>query len=83
MLKDDVMHFLVEFHRNGKLTKGINSTFIALISKVDNPQQLNDFRPISLVGSLYKILAKILVNRLRLVIGSIISDSQSAFIKGR
>jgi hypothetical protein len=83
MLKEDIMRFLVEFHRNGKLIKGINSTFIALIPKVDNSQHLNDFRPISLVGSMYKILAKILANRLRVVIGSLISDSQSAFIKGR
>ena len=83
MLKDDLMRFLHEFHRNGRLTKGINSTFIALIPKVDSPQRLNDFRPISLVGSLYKILAKVLANILRMVIGSVISDSQSAFIKGR
>ena len=55
MLKNDVMRLLVEFHRNGKLAKGINSTFIALIPKVDSPQRLNDFRPISLVGSMYKI----------------------------
>jgi hypothetical protein len=74
-LKGDVMRFLSEFHRNGKLTKGINSTFIALIPKVDSPQRLNDFRPISLVGSLYKILAKVLANRLRLVVGSVISES--------
>jgi len=80
---DDVMRFLVEFHRNGLLTKGINNTFIALIPKVDSPQRLNDFRPISLVGSMYKILAKVLANRLRLVIGSVISDVQSPFIKGR
>jgi len=77
------MRFLHEFHRNGRLAKGINSTFIALISKVDSPQRLNDFRPLFLVGSLYKILAKVLANRLRLVIGSVISDSQSAFSKGR
>jgi exonuclease III len=83
LLKDDVMRFLVEFHRNGRLAKGINSTFIALIPKVDSPQRLNDFRPISLVGSMYKILAKVLAIRLRVVIGSVISESQSAFIKGR
>ena len=64
ILKGDVMRFLVEFHRNGRLAKGINSTFIALIPKVDNPHRLNDFRPISLVGSMYKILAKVLANRL-------------------
>jgi hypothetical protein len=82
ILKDDVMRFLVEFHRNGKLAKGINSTFISLIPKVDNPQRLNDFRPISLVGSMHKILAKILANRLCMVIGSVISKTRSAFIKG-
>ncbi|PNX60241.1 cysteine-rich receptor-like protein kinase, partial [Trifolium pratense] len=57
-LRGDVMRFLIDFHRNGRLSKGINATFIALIPKTDNPQRLNDFRPISLVGSLYKILAK-------------------------
>jgi hypothetical protein len=63
-LKVDIMRFISEFHRNGKLTKGINNTFIALIPKVENPQKLNDFRYISLVGSMYKILAKLLSNRL-------------------
>jgi hypothetical protein len=82
-MKGDVMRFISEFHRNGKLTKGLNSTFIALIPKVDSPQRLNDFRPISLVGSLYKILAKILANRLRAVIGSVISETQTAFVKDR
>jgi hypothetical protein len=82
-LKGDVMRFVSEFHRNGRLSKGLNSTFIALIPKVDSPQRLNDYRPISLVGSLYKILAKVLANRLRLVIGSVISEPQTAFVKGR
>jgi len=43
----------------------------------------NDFRPISLVGCLYKVLAKVLANRLRLVVGSVVSESQSAFVKGK
>ena len=82
-LKDDFFRFLNEFHRKGKLTKGVNSTFIALIPKIDNPQSLNDFRPISMVGCLYKVLAKVLANRLRAVIGSVVSDSRSAFVKGK
>ena len=82
-LKVDFMDFLIEFHRNGKLSKGINSTFIALIPKVQSPQRLNDFRPISLVGCMYKVVAKVLANRLRSVIGSVVSDSQSAFVKGK
>ncbi|MCH95604.1 cysteine-rich receptor-like protein kinase, partial [Trifolium medium] len=82
-MQTDIMRFIAEFHRNGKLSKGLNSTFIALIPKVDSPQRLNDFRPISLVGSLYKILAKVLANKLRLVISSVISESQTAFVKDR
>ncbi|GAU26985.1 hypothetical protein TSUD_290350 [Trifolium subterraneum] len=65
------------------LEEGLNSTFIALIPKVDNPQHMNDCRPISLVGSLYKIMAKVLANRLRLVIGSAISESRTAFVHDR
>ncbi|CAJ2670936.1 unnamed protein product [Trifolium pratense] len=82
-IQGDVMRFCSEFHRNGRLAKGLNATFIALIPKVDSPQRLNDFRPISLVGSLYKILAKVLANRLRNVMGSVISESQTAFVQGR
>ncbi|CAJ2669290.1 unnamed protein product [Trifolium pratense] len=82
-MQGDIMRFISEFHRNGRLTKGLNATFIALIPKVDSPQRLHDFRPISLVGSLYKILAKVLANRLRVVMGSVISESQTAFVKGR
>jgi len=82
-LQDDIVRFMVEFHRNGKLTKGLNSTFIALIPKVNSPQRFNDFRPISLVGCLYKVLAKVLPNRLRTVVGGVVSESQSAFVKGK
>jgi len=83
LLQDDFLRFMVEFHRNGKLSKGLNSTFIALIPKVNSPQWLNDFRPISLVGCLYKVLAKVLANKLRLVMGNVVSESQSAFVKGK
>jgi len=58
LLKDDFMKFIVDFHRNGKLTKGVNSTFIALIPKVSSPQQLNDFRCHTLILDL-KILVQI------------------------
>ena len=67
LLKDDMFRFFNEFHRHGKLTKGVNNTFIALIPKVENPT-LSNFHPISLVNCLYKILSKVLANRLCSVI---------------
>nr|GEY57951.1 RNA-directed DNA polymerase, eukaryota, reverse transcriptase zinc-binding domain protein [Tanacetum cinerariifolium] len=49
---------------DGNIPKGCNSSFITLISKVKNPILVSDFRPISLLGAQYKIVAKILANRL-------------------
>jgi len=77
------MRFISDFHRNGKLTRGINTTFIALIPKVDSRHRLNDFRPIYLVGCLYKILSKVLANHLQMVMGSVILETQTSFVKDR
>ena len=64
----DFMRFLEDFHDDGSIVKEINKTFIALIPKCVKPDNMKDFRPISLVGSLYKVLAKTLANRLKKVI---------------
>ncbi|KAK2656145.1 hypothetical protein Ddye_009197 [Dipteronia dyeriana] len=79
----DFMNFIYEFHRNRESVKDLNKTFVALIPKSTHPESMKDFRPISLVSSMYKILAKVLANHLKLVMGSLISESQSAFVKGR
>ncbi|GKC69668.1 hypothetical protein Tco_1115551, partial [Tanacetum coccineum] len=65
-----IMAYIREFFETGKLPSGCNSLFITLIPKVDNPLVVSDFRPISLIGAQYKILAKILANRLSRVIDS-------------
>jgi len=49
-LKAGIMYFVSEFHYNGRLVKGYNCVFIAMIPKVSCPMKLSDFRPISLVG---------------------------------
>lgn len=77
------MRFISELHRNGKLSKGINNTFISLIPKVESLKWLSEFRPISLIGSMHKVLAKVVSNRLCCVIGSVILESQFAFVHGR
>jgi hypothetical protein len=70
-----------EFYRTNLLPPGINSSFVTLIPKGAN--KLQDFRPISLVGSLYKIISKLLASRVKQVMSEVISDHQNAFIKGR
>ncbi|EEC84864.1 hypothetical protein OsI_31997 [Oryza sativa Indica Group] len=62
---------------------GINATAIVLISKVNRPMELKEFRPISLCNVIYKIVSKCLVNRLRPILDDLISQNQSAFVPGR
>ncbi|KAL9663911.1 hypothetical protein QQ045_019305 [Rhodiola kirilowii] len=74
-VRPEVEGFIEEFSANGRLTRGIIQTFIALIPKSNSPQTVGDFRPISLVSSLYKILAKCLARRLRIVLPQLISPN--------
>jgi hypothetical protein len=83
VVKGDFMAVFEDFHSHGKFVKSINSTFISLIPKVQGAKELKDFRPISLVGGVYKIVAKVLANRMRRVMDRIISKPQNAFVKGR
>ena len=82
-VKADVLCFFKEFYENGKFVKSLNATFLVLIPKKVGAEDLGDFRPISLVGSLYKWLAKVLANRLKKVVGKVISKAQGAFVEGR
>ena len=77
------MKVVNEFTIRGSRPRGSNASFICLIPKVDNPQQLDDFRPISLVGCLYKIISKVLSLRLKKVISKLIDYRQSTLLEGR
>ncbi|CAN1238901.1 LINE-1 retrotransposable element ORF2 protein, partial [Linum grandiflorum] len=71
------------FFVTGSLPCNINHTLISLIPKINNPSSMSHLRPISLCQFLYKIIAKILANRLSLVLPSIIGSHQTGFVRDR
>nr|GFA75764.1 RNA-directed DNA polymerase, eukaryota [Tanacetum cinerariifolium] len=79
----DVYAAVNHFFINGDIPTGCNSSFLALILKVPDANLVKDFRPISLISSIYKIIAKILTNRLINVLEDIESEVQLAFVAGR
>ncbi|KAE8664767.1 hypothetical protein F3Y22_tig00112738pilonHSYRG00325 [Hibiscus syriacus] len=83
VLKVDILKFFHIFYLGKDWEHGVNHTFITLIPKVANIGGLDDYRPISLVGGLYKIFSKCLSRRLRNCISDLISPTQFAFIPGR
>ena len=82
-IKADILQFFRDFWESGIINKSVNETFICLIPKKINACKAKDFRPISLVTGLYKILAKVLAERIKQVLGKTISIFQGAFVKGR
>lgn len=68
---------------SSKILKEINNTFIALIPKKEKATHLGDFRPISLCNTVYKILSKVMINRMKPLMDSIISEEQIGFVPGR
>ncbi|GJW71739.1 RNA-directed DNA polymerase, eukaryota [Tanacetum coccineum] len=83
LIEENVVAAVNHFYLHGYCQKGSNSSFIALIPKYTGAKMVKDFRPISLIGSLYKIIAKLLANRLVTVVGALVNEVQSAFIANR
>ncbi|KAL4581753.1 hypothetical protein LXL04_006281 [Taraxacum kok-saghyz] len=79
----DVCLAVKEFFLNGQLLQAINHTILALLPKVENPNTMKDFRPISCCNVIYKCITKIIVNRMAPSLHKLVDVNQSAFIPGR
>ncbi|KAF5442502.1 hypothetical protein F2P56_035152 [Juglans regia] len=80
LIKQYLLEVFLDFHSLKKFNKCLNAMLIALILKKHAAMEVEDFRSISLVSGVYKIISKVLVNRLSLVIEQIISKSHNAFV---
>ncbi|XP_060960654.1 uncharacterized protein LOC133031222 [Cannabis sativa] len=79
----DIVGLVTNFFNTGELPRDLNTTNLVLIPKKKNFLSMNNLRPIALCNVLYKIVSKVLANRMRGIIDKIISTTQSAFIPGR
>jgi hypothetical protein len=83
LMGDEVCCAILEILNSRIMPKNLNKTFIALVPKIKHPSCVTEFRPISLCNVLYKLVSKVLANRLKCFLPTIIAPTQSAFIPGR
>lgn len=83
VIKVEVMAVFHDFHSSGSFIQSINSTFLEIIPKIVGANNIKDFRLISLVESLYKLIANVLARRMSKVLGEVIAENQNVFVAGR
>ncbi|GKA56638.1 putative RNA-directed DNA polymerase [Tanacetum coccineum] len=83
IIKSNLIEAVMWFWEKMEISRWCNASFVTIIPKVSDPIGLGDFRPISLIGCYYKIIAKVLAERVKRVVGNVVGDVQNAFIKGR
>ena len=83
LIGDDVSKAVLDCLNSYHIPKEFNYTFVTLIPKVKNPEKISKFRPINLCNVIYKLISKVLANRLKPLLPSIVSENQSAFQAGR
>ena len=77
------MATIEESRQRGEVIRSLNSTFLALFWKVNKPTSFGDFKTIALCNLCYKIIAKLIANRIRPILSRSLSGEQLGFLKGR
>ncbi|XP_076930153.1 uncharacterized protein LOC143594820 [Bidens hawaiensis] len=77
LLADDFVKIMQNFFDTGTINRGVGLSFITLIPKVKDTVGLNEYRSITLIGVISKVISKVLANRLKKVMGSIVRETQS------
>ena len=80
---EDIFKDCCEWLETGQFPASLNATNIAFIPKGNIQTNMNNWRPIALCNLLYKLISKVLANKLKVVLPKCISDNQSAFVPSR
>jgi hypothetical protein len=83
LVGSDLLLMVEDARIKGKISSSLNSTFLVLIPKKDNPSSFNDFRPISLCNLVYKLISKVISTQIKPVLERCLSSEQLGFLKGR
>ncbi|KAL8151691.1 LOW QUALITY PROTEIN: hypothetical protein V2J09_021499 [Rumex salicifolius] len=83
VVKSSIYSSTHKFFEEGCMLTGLNGTLIALIPKIAKPEKISQFCPISLCNVLYKVITKIMVNKISPILGSLIGPTQGSFLPGR
>ena len=70
-----VQNCVLQALNTGIMPRGINNTYICMIPKTKNPQKITDYRPINLCNVIYKLISKVLVNRLKKILHNVINEA--------
>ncbi|GKC64178.1 hypothetical protein Tco_1096776 [Tanacetum coccineum] len=76
LIEINIISYVKEFEASSFILRGCNSSFITHVPKVDDPLTIGDFKPISLIRCKYKIIVKVLANRLSKVISAVVGEVQ-------
>jgi hypothetical protein len=83
IIREDLFKLCTDFFNHDVDLKSVNHSYITLVPKIDNPEKVSNFRPISLINSVPKLVAKILANRVQKVATQIVHKNQYGFVKGK
>src|SRR3954462_2669625 len=83
ILGEELTDEVLDVINKRKIPQGWNDTNVVLIPKVASPEMITQYRPISLCNVVYKVISKMLANRLKKILPEIISPTQSSFVPGR
>ena len=80
---DDLLDLVEDSRITGKIQKSLNSTFLALIPKENSPRTFGDYKPITLCNLCYKLISKVITNRIKPILSRVLSVEQLGFLKGK